>query len=48
MEANLENLLVMAEAVDSSLATLAALNITKGAALNSLNSDLETEEVMRN
>ena len=48
MEANLENLLVMTEAVDSSFATLAALNITKRAALYSLNSDLEREEVRRN
>ena len=48
MEANLENLLVMTEAVDDSLATLAALNITQRAALCSLNSDLEREEVTRN
>ena len=41
MEADLENLLVMTEAVDDSLATLAALNITQRAALNSLYSDLE-------
>ena len=48
MEADLENLFVVTEAVDGSLATLAALNITQGAALNTLHSDLEREDVMRN
>ncbi len=41
VEANLENLFVMTEAVDSGLATLAALNITQGAALDTLNNNLE-------
>ena len=40
MEANLEDLLVVTEAVDGGLATLTAINITEGAALNTLDSDL--------